>query len=82
MKPYSCVVCGKELTNGSDTYGDIGLEMCWECYSSLFEDMVLTPIGCGYFKEYHGDHVLKQMIMNGYQESAKDDPRAYNHEVD
>lgn len=28
MNNLTCVVCGAPLTGGTDTFGDIGLEMC------------------------------------------------------
>lgn len=37
-----CVVCKTALNNGIDTFGDVGLEMCWGCYSGLFEDAAPT----------------------------------------
>ena len=35
-----CVICAKKLKNGIDTYGEVGEEMCWTCWSGLFEDRV------------------------------------------
>jgi hypothetical protein len=29
----TCFSCGKELGGGTDTFGDVGENMCWECYS-------------------------------------------------
>ena len=27
-----CIVCERELVGGLDTFGPIGLEMCWDCW--------------------------------------------------
>jgi hypothetical protein len=37
-----CVVCKTPLRNGIDTFNEVGLEMCWDCYSGLFEDALPT----------------------------------------
>lgn len=34
----NCIKCDHELTNGVDTYGDIGAEMCWDCWSESGDD--------------------------------------------
>lgn len=34
MKHLNCVLCGIELTGEIDTFGLIGQEMCWDCWSS------------------------------------------------
>lgn len=33
-----CTCCHTPLTGGLDTYGDVGEEMCWECWSSFMDD--------------------------------------------
>lgn len=33
----NCTHCGKELTNGLDTFGDVGNEICQECWIHLPE---------------------------------------------
>jgi len=37
-----CVCCKKTLNNDLDTFGYVGQEMCWDCYSGLFEDAAPT----------------------------------------
>ena len=32
MREHECIVCGKSLTGGCDTFGPIDAEMCWRCY--------------------------------------------------
>lgn len=34
----NCSVCGKPLTNGLDTYGDVGAELCMDCWYDLPEE--------------------------------------------
>lgn len=29
-----CFACAKSLTGGLDTYGDVGEELCWDCYAA------------------------------------------------
>lgn len=31
----NCSLCNKPLSGGMDTFGEVGQEMCWDCYSSL-----------------------------------------------
>ncbi len=31
----NCTCCQQPLTGGLDTYGDVGQEMCWDCWSEL-----------------------------------------------
>lgn len=31
----NCTICGKALTNGLDTFGDVGSEVCWDCWLDL-----------------------------------------------
>lgn len=31
----TCICCGKPLTGGLDTFGDVGQEMCWNDWSAL-----------------------------------------------
>lgn len=38
----NCIVCKKQLNNSIDTFNEVGLEMCWDCYSGLFEDALPT----------------------------------------
>ena len=33
MTDLKCTCCEKPLSGGIDTFGDIGQEMCWTCYS-------------------------------------------------
>ncbi len=38
MNHLTCICCGKPLTGGLDTYGDLGQEMCWDalgCFDSI-----------------------------------------------
>jgi len=35
----NCICCNTPLTNDLDTFGKVGLEMCWECWSSLEFDV-------------------------------------------
>lgn len=37
-----CICCGKPLQNGIDTFNEVGMEMCWDCYSGLWEDALPT----------------------------------------
>jgi len=30
-----CINCGKPLRGNIDTYGDVGQELCWKCYSEI-----------------------------------------------
>lgn len=32
-KPVTCMGCGKELQGSVDTFGSLGHERCWLCYS-------------------------------------------------
>ena len=36
--PLTCTVCGKELAGDTDTYGDIGAELCIDCWYDLPEN--------------------------------------------
>lgn len=31
----TCFFCDKPLTGGIDTYGDVGEEVCWDCYAEM-----------------------------------------------
>lgn len=43
-----CCVCEVELSGGLDTYGAIGLEMCWNCF-------ITTDSTCAKFTEEFKD---------------------------
>lgn len=30
-----CMICRTPLTGGTDTYGDTGAEMCWDCHADM-----------------------------------------------
>jgi hypothetical protein len=30
-----CTICGEPLNNDIDTFGDVGQEMCWACWSDI-----------------------------------------------
>lgn len=36
----NCIHCGIELNNTTDTFGDVGQEMCWQCWSEMWEDSI------------------------------------------
>jgi hypothetical protein len=36
----NCICCETLLTNNLDTFGDVGQEMCWECWSGLLQDRI------------------------------------------
>lgn len=36
----TCQCCGTPLTNSVDTFGDVGQEMCWQCWSGLWGDRI------------------------------------------
>lgn len=38
-EPIRCFMCSTELENGIDTYGNVGEELCRECYNTLLEDV-------------------------------------------
>ena len=38
MSNLTCVVCGKPLSGGSDTFGDIHNPMCQPCHLALWAD--------------------------------------------
>ncbi len=38
MNTLVCICCGKPLTGGLDTFGDVGQEMCWDDWSTLVFD--------------------------------------------
>lgn len=33
--PITCTACRQPLDGGTDTFGDVDLPMCWDCYSGL-----------------------------------------------
>lgn len=35
MSNITCIVCGKRLTGGTDTFGEIALPMCQICWLEL-----------------------------------------------
>ena len=39
MRELTCFMCAKTLNGGTDTYGDIGEELCRECYNTLMDDV-------------------------------------------
>lgn len=39
----NCISCGKQLSNGLDTYGAVGQELCWRCYSEHLEEGLNAP---------------------------------------
>lgn len=36
--PLKCTVCGTELHNDTDTYGDVGGELCADCWYEMLEE--------------------------------------------
>lgn len=47
MTKIECVCCDTELTGKLDTYGDVGEEMCKECYFTMFDDWKAWKFGQG-----------------------------------
>lgn len=47
-----CVSCKKELTGGTDTFGDPPNNLCWDCYSALMwegnTEVTYNFVGPGY----------------------------------
>lgn len=37
MNHLKCTCCSEPLSGGLDTFGDVGREMCWTCWSSFME---------------------------------------------
>ena len=35
MGEIRCAICGKALSGELDTYGEVGLPMCWDCWSLI-----------------------------------------------
>jgi hypothetical protein len=48
-----CTICGKHLDNGLDTFGEIGLEMCWPCWSELGDEATETESWYGLGPHHH-----------------------------
>lgn len=61
--PLICTSCQKSLTGGLDTFGDVGQEMCWDCYSSFMEPMEFINVA--------DDEKLK--VNDGLIEESKDE---------
>lgn len=40
MNTLKCTCCEAPLSGGLDTFGDVGCDMCWTCYSALLPDRV------------------------------------------
>jgi len=47
-----CLVCGESLVGGLDTYGPVGLELCWACWS-LCGDEPEWLVAMRYFEGAH-----------------------------
>jgi hypothetical protein len=37
-----CLTCDTQLTGGTDTFGDVGQELCMECWYALCAEMRVT----------------------------------------
>jgi len=70
MKAH-CVACGKELTGGLDTFGGVGSEMCWPCYSETNAEGQASYYGLG--PHHHDLTVTGSIIGSTVMDEVKPD---------
>lgn len=61
----NCIVCGKKLSDGVDTFGPVNQEMCWECWSSLGDDSDMPDSWYGLAPHDHAYDANGQIIIGG-----------------
>lgn len=54
-----CFFCHKPLTNGLDTFGPVGEEVCQSCYLSVVEWSMDHCRRCGVRRELNHDHLCE-----------------------
>lgn len=48
-EPLICTACQVQLRGGLDTFGDVGMPFCWECYAALNGEGGIGPESGGYY---------------------------------
>lgn len=71
-----CIICNSPLSNGLDTFGDAGEEMCWDCWADyLF--MTVTDTWYGMAPHHHDLTITGSIIGSTVFTPLPGEPNEY-----